>query len=62
MISFEKCRPEVFDDCHDDATILRWLEDKYILLLYQETRFNSNEFYPRSQIREKRLHYVPIST
>ena len=38
VIGFTLC--EGFDYCHDHKTTMEWLDDKYIVLMFQESRFN----------------------
>ena len=48
--------------CHPKEDILEWLKAKYIVVVYNQIRFDSDSFYESAAIAESRLTYVPINT
>ena len=50
------------DGCETEEKIREWLAGKYIILLYNQIRFNSNEYFYSSAIKESRIAYIPISS
>ena len=48
--------------CESEADIRKWLARKYIILLYNQVRFDPEHFLESSKIRESRIVYIPISS
>ena len=60
-IGFKLCRGEA-NNCYDTDTIKDWLDDKFIVLLYHQARFEPNEFFDKTKLTESIIHYIPISS
>ena len=52
-ISFRICEGHYY--CADPDLTRKWLANKYIILLYNQVRFNSEGFFEESTIRESRI-------
>ena len=48
--------------CESEENIRQWLRGKYILLLYNQVRFDSEAYFYESAVKESRLAYIPISS
>ena len=48
--------------CRSRDEIRDWLSGKYIVLLYNQIVFQSDEFGDSSVAKESRLTYIPISS
>ena len=59
---FNFCDDSKRDDCFTEEETKEWLQNKYMILLYRQIRFDPNSFYEDTKIKETRIHYIPIST
>lgn len=59
-VDFEKCTGK--DYCKSEAEIRDWLRQKFIVLIYNQVRFNPEGYGEQSVIRESRIHYIPVNT
>ena len=59
-IKFKMC--EGYDYCEKKEDIREWLRGKYILLLYNQIRFQTEEYFEEAAVKEAVLQYVPISS
>ena len=59
-VKFKMCKGESY--CESEADIRKWLARKYIILLYNQVRFDPEHFLESSKIRESRIVYIPISS
>ena len=48
--------------CASKDTILEWLAGKYIVLLYNQIRFDQARYFEQSRVREARISYIPVSS
>ena len=59
---FRPCQGGADNGCESDEAITEWLRRKYIVLLYNEIRFDSEEYFYQSRVHESRILYIPISS
>ena len=59
-IKFNFCKDR--DDCFSEAEIKEWLKRKFIVLLYNQRRFDPSTFHEATRIEEARIAYIPISS
>ena len=59
-IKFKMCEGRA--DCESEASTREWLRGKYILLLYNQIRFDTNNYFYESAVSESSLAYIPISS
>ena len=59
-VSFKMCEGESY--CESQEDIKKWLQRKFIVLLYNQIRFDSENFLDNAKIKESRLAYIPISS
>ena len=59
-INYRKC--EGRSDCASEQEILQWLRNKYIVILYNQIRFDAGQFFEESAVSESRIVYIPISS
>ena len=50
------------DYCASKEEIKAWLPGKYVVLLYNQIRFDPHNFYQSSSIKESRISYIPVSS
>lgn len=50
------------EECESEANIRKWLIGKYIVLLYNEVTFDTENYFDESKKFESRLMYIPISS
>ena len=48
--------------CESRDNILDWLKGKYIVLLYNQIRFDQSRYFEESRIKEARISYIPVSS
>ena len=48
--------------CEEKEDIKKWLQRKFIVLLYNQIRFNPKGFLDAATIPESRISYIPISS
>ena len=48
--------------CHSDEEITRWLRRKFIIVLQNQERFQTNVFDDNRVVREAKLKYFPVNT
>ena len=53
---------EGHDYCKTEREIRDWLSGKYIVLLYNQVRFKTEEFGSDSLVKEGRIMYIPVSS
>ena len=61
----EKCDPEKYTNgkCKSDEEITKWLQRKFVVVYYNQMRFNTRDYAPDDKIsREGKLDYIPINT
>ena len=49
-------------DCESEENIRKWLANKYIVLLYNQVRFDNDKYHEEARIAEARIVYIPISS
>ena len=54
------CEGESYCESHED--IKKWLQRKFIVLLYNQIRFDTVNFLDNAKIKESRIVYIPISS
>ena len=59
-VKFKMCEHETY--CESKEKIKQWLSGKYIVLLYNQIRFEPQEFLEKSKIEESRISWIPISS
>lgn len=60
LVEFIMC--EGHDYCKTKAEIQEWLRGKYIVLLFNQARFQSNKFDDSVVVKESRIKYIPINS
>ena len=50
------------DGCESEENIREWLKRKYIAIIYNHIRFDSEAYFENSRVAESRLAYIPISS
>ena len=50
------------DYCEDFDTIREWLRGKFIVLLYNQVRFDAEGYFENSTIEESHISYIPVSS
>ena len=50
------------DGCESEENIREWLKRKYIVIIYNQIRFDSEEYFMDSVVPEARMAYIPISS
>ena len=58
-VKFQMCEGA---GCESEEEIKKWLSGKYVVLLYNQVRFITNQFGKDSIVKEARITYVPISS
>ena len=58
-MKFEMCSG---GDCESEENIRKWLANKYIVLLYNQVRFDNDKYHEEARIAEARIVYIPISS
>ena len=53
---------EGHDFCESKEDIREWLRGKFILLLYNQIRFESGQYFYDAAVKESRLQYIPVSS
>ena len=48
--------------CKSKDEIKEWLSGKYIVLFYNQIRFDPKNFFEESKIKESRISYIPINS
>ena len=48
--------------CEEKAVIQKWLRRKFIVVIFNQIRFNPKGFLDAATIKEARLNYIPISS
>jgi len=63
-VQFIKCNKELHPDieCKSDEEITEFMRDKWILLLYNQIRFDSNYYGEEAIIQESRIMWVPVNS
>ena len=59
-VKFRMCEGESY--CESKEDIRKWLSRKFIILLYNQIRFDPENFHELTKIEESRISYVPISS
>ena len=55
------CEPGV-GECAEKDEILKWLQNKYIVMLYNQIVFDQEGYFTDSLQEEARIVYIPISS
>ena len=50
------------DYCESKEDILQWLSGKFVILLYNQIRFDPNRFKQAARLKESRIDYIPINS
>ena len=50
------------EECKTEEEIRKWLKRKYILLLYNQIRFETEGYFDEAAKKESRVLYFPINT
>lgn len=58
-VRFKMCEGE---GCESEEAIREWLKRKYIVIIYNHIRFDTEQYFMDSIVRESRLAYIPISS
>ena len=53
---------EGHDECKSEREIRDWLKRKYILLIYNQIRFDTESFFEDAKVKESKLLYVPMNS
>ena len=53
---------EGHDYCRKREEIIEWIQGKYIVLLFNQVRFEQEEFGAETFVQEARIKYIPISS
>lgn len=48
--------------CKTEREIRDWISGMYIVLLYNQVRFNSEEIWENAKVEESRILYIPVSS
>ena len=59
-VKFHMCSGH--DYCKSKDEIRDWISGMYIVLLYNQVRFDSEEVWENSKIKESRILYIPVSS
>ena len=59
-VKFHMCKG--YNYCKSEQEIRDWLSGKFIVVLYNQMRFKTDEFGSESVIKEARIQYIPISS
>ena len=62
MLNVQLVRCQDRDDCKIDAQITQFFKNKFILLIFNQIRFDSTAYGEDSIIPVTRLKWLPIST
>ena len=54
------CEGETY--CESKEDIQKWLSGKFIVLLYNHIRFDTQHFFEAAKIKESRISYVALSS
>ena len=49
-------------DCKSESEITAYLRDKFLILMHNEVRFDSNKYGSEAIIQESRLQWIPVNT
>ena len=60
-VNFKMCEPGV-GECAEKDEILKWLQNKYIVMLYNQIVFDQEGYFTDSLQEEARIVYIPISS
>ena len=60
IVRFKMCIGE--DNCESEENIREWLKRKYIVILHNQIRFDSEQYFADSRVPESRIIYIPISS
>ena len=61
-IRFRMCEGGEANGCKKEEEIRDWLRRKYIVLMYNHKRFETDQYFEDSVVKESHLIYVPISS
>ena len=50
------------EDCESEANIREWLKNKYVVLLMNQIRFSSDDFFHNAAIKESKIEYLLVNT
>ena len=53
---------EGHDYCKKREEIIDWIQGKYIVLLFNQVRFEQEEFGTDTRVQEARILYIPVSS
>lgn len=59
-VKFKMC--EGHEYCESKEDILKWISGKYVLLLYNQVRFNTEVYFQDAVVPVSVLKYIPISS
>ena len=62
QFEFVFCQGGTDNGCETEENIREWLKRKFIVLLYNEIRFDTEKFFYESRVYESRIIYIPISS
>ena len=61
-IKFKMCEGGIANGCETKDNILEWLKGKFIVLLYNQIVFSSEDLFEEARKVESRISYIPISS
>ena len=50
------------EGCESEENIRKWLKGKFIVLLYNQARFDQDRYFSDSKVKESRIQYIPVSS
>lgn len=56
------CEPGGDVVCKSDEEIREWLSGKWIVLLYNQIRFDQEQYFEASRIQEARISYIGVNS
>ena len=60
-VIFDRCNPEERSDCKPKEEIDEWIRGKYLVLLYNQIRIDSNKLETEAVVTESMLKWFPMS-
>ena len=59
-IRFRRCTGK--DYCKSEEEVRDWLRRKYIVILYNQVRFDTEQYFENSRVEESRIKYIQINS
>ena len=61
-MTLKKCNKNKRDDCKSEEEVAEYMEDKFMLLLSNQIRFDSSRYSEESIVKESRLLWLNTNT